>query len=77
MPEDFVMEYDEESDTAHLRLKGEEPIKSEMLAPGLIIEYNAKDEVVGLKLLNASRSEEGLRKLLNDAVESILRDLST
>ena len=71
------MEYDEKTDTAHLRLKNEEVVKSEEVAPGLIIEYNAKDVIVGLKLLNASKSEEGLRKLFHETADSILRDLRT
>ena len=75
MPEDFIMEYDEEKDIAHLRLKGEEIVRSEEIAPGLIIEYNAKGNIVGIKLLNASRSEEGLKKLFNETADSILRDL--
>ena len=75
MPEDFIMEYDKETDVAHLRLKDEEIVRSEEVAPGLIIEYNAKGDIVGIKLLNASRSEEELKKLFNETADSILRDL--
>jgi len=77
LTEELSIEYDEESDTAYLRIKGEGIARSEEVAPGLIIEYNSKGQVVGLKLLNASRSEEGLRQLFRRAADSILRDLRT
>jgi uncharacterized protein YuzE len=46
---------DEKADALYLRLDDSKIIDSREVAPGVVLDYNAGDQVVGIELLHLSR----------------------
>ncbi len=47
--------YDEKTDALYLRLDGSKVVESQEVKPGIIVDFNAKEEVVGIEVLNFRR----------------------
>lgn len=47
--------YDEKMDALYLRLDDSKVIESEEVQPGIVIDFNAKKQVVGIEVLQARR----------------------
>lgn len=54
--------YDEKSDSLFIYLKEGEEESFEEIVPGINIELNKDDEVIGVEVLKASRFSESLKK---------------
>ncbi len=52
--------YDEKSDSLYIYLKEGEEESSEEIVPGINIELNKKNEIIGLEVLKASRFGKNL-----------------
>ena len=46
---------DEEADALYLRLDDSEIVDSEEVSPGVVLDYNESNEVVGVEMLHLSR----------------------
>ena len=46
---------DKSADALHLRLDDSSIVESEEVAPGVVLDYNASNEVVGVEILNLSK----------------------
>jgi len=46
---------DKETDALYLRLDNAKVVESEQVAPGVIVDFDRKNRVVGLEVLNVSR----------------------
>jgi uncharacterized protein YuzE len=57
---------DKEADALYLRLDDSRIIESQEASPGVVLDYNDKDQVVGVEILQLSRRSPGLnlRELL-------------
>ena len=51
---------DKEADALHLRLDDSKIIESEEVAPGVVLDYNELNEVVGVEMLYLSRRSSEL-----------------
>jgi len=51
---------DKEADALYLRLDDSKIIESEEVAPGVIFDYNEKDEVIGIEMLYLSKRTPNL-----------------
>ena len=47
--------YDEKVDALYVRLDESDVVESEEIKPGIILDFNAKNEVVGIEVLGAGR----------------------
>lgn len=47
--------FDEQADALYLRLDDSEIVDSEEVKPGLVIDFDAKDQVVGIEILRVKR----------------------
>jgi uncharacterized protein YuzE len=47
--------FDEQADALYLRLDDSEIIDSEEVKPGIVIDFDAKDQVVGIEILGVKR----------------------
>jgi uncharacterized protein YuzE len=47
--------FDRETDAVYLRLDEAKIVESEQVAPGVIVDYDSKDRVVGLEVLALSK----------------------
>lgn len=46
---------DKEADALYLRIDDSEIVESEELTPGVVVDYNDSDEVVGVEILKLSK----------------------
>ena len=51
---------DREADALYLRLDDSEIVESEEVSPGVVLDYNEANEVIGVELLNLSRRSSDL-----------------
>ena len=49
------MRYDEKADALYLRLDDSKIVESEEVQPGIVLDYNADKQVVGIEVLNLKR----------------------
>ena len=52
---------DKAADALYLRLDDSRIIESAEVAPGIVLDYNEKDEVVGIEMLHLSRRSTALK----------------
>ena len=52
---------DKEADALYLRLDDSKIVESEEVAPGVILDYNENNEVVGVEMLNLSKRTPNLK----------------
>lgn len=50
---------DQKADALYLRLDDSAIIESEEVAPGVVLDYNASNEVVGVEMLGLSKRSPG------------------
>jgi uncharacterized protein YuzE len=51
---------DQEGDALYLRLYESRIVESEEVAPGVVLDYSADDQVVGIEILHISKRGPGL-----------------
>ena len=49
------LKIDEEADALHLQLTDVPVVESEEVAPGIVVDYDASDQVVGIEVLYLSK----------------------
>ena len=54
--------YDEETDSLYICIREGEEEGFEEIAPGIHVELDENDEIIGIEILNASRFAEGAGK---------------
>jgi uncharacterized protein YuzE len=64
------LKIDREADALYLRLDDSPIIESEEVSPGVILDYNAQDKVVGVEMLDLSKrvSPEQLGRMQMETV---------
>ena len=48
-----IVKYDREANAAYIRLSPEKVEESEEVAPGIVLDYDAKGRIVGMEVLDA------------------------
>lgn len=51
---------DREADTLYLRLDESKIVESEEVSPGVVLDYNAEEQVVGIEILQLSKRTSNL-----------------
>ena len=54
------LKVDREADALYLRLDDSEIIESEEVSPGVVLDFNQQNQVVGIEMLNLSKRAPGL-----------------
>ena len=49
------LHFDREADALYLRLDESTVVESEEVRPGLVLDFNAQDQVVGIEILNVGK----------------------
>lgn len=57
------VEYDPEADAIYIRLRAGEVADSDEVREGVVMDYDADGEVLGIELLSASRQTDNPREL--------------
>ena len=66
------LKLDEETDTLYLQLDESAIVESEEVQPGVVLDFNSENRVVGIEMLNISKRVER-EKLLDFHFQSNLR----
>jgi uncharacterized protein YuzE len=63
---------DRDADALYLELEEGTAVESEQVAPGIVVDYDARDRVVGIEMLNLSQRAPNadIRRVLIETVES-------
>lgn len=64
--------YDKVADALYIRLKEDRVVDSDEVAPGVIIDFNEKGEIVGIEVLGFSRRDIDLKKLIMEGPETLV-----
>jgi uncharacterized protein YuzE len=64
--------YDKIANALYLHFSNENPINTEEIADGIIIDYGKEDLIVGIEILNFSRRSLDLNKLIQMSSEEII-----
>jgi uncharacterized protein YuzE len=54
------LKVDREADALYLRLDDSQIVESEEVSPGVVLDYNAQDQVVGIEILSISKRAPNL-----------------
>jgi uncharacterized protein YuzE len=54
------LKVDEKADALYLRLDDSQILESEEVSPGIVLDFNADNQVVGVEILNLSRRSPNL-----------------
>ena len=55
MKSTMKLKVDEKADALYLRLDDSKILESEEVSPGVVLDFNADDQVVGVEILNLSK----------------------
>jgi len=72
MPTEIVLRYDRSVDALYIKLKEDRVAESDEIAPGIIVDYNERGEVVGIEVLQFSKRNIDIKKLITEGIESLL-----
>ncbi len=72
MPVELHVKYDRVVDALYIRLKNDEIVESDEVAPGIIVDYNKDNEIIGIEILQASKRRIDLLKLLLEGPEALV-----
>ncbi len=64
--------YDKVADALYIKLKEDRVVDSDEVAPGVIIDFNEKGEIVGIEVLGFSRRDIDLKKLIMEGPETLV-----
>ena len=54
------LEVDKDADALYLYLDDSEIVMTKEVAPGVVVDYNEEDQIVGLEVLHLSKRSKGL-----------------
>ena len=75
LPVEFTVRYDKTGDALYIRLKEGRVIDSDEIAPGIIIDYNEKGEIIGIEILWFSRRKIDFSKLVLKGPEILVAEM--
>ena len=71
--EELRVSYDRVADALYIRLREGKVSDSIELNEGLIVDLDERGEIVGLEIINFSKSEVDLDKIIREGVESVAK----
>ncbi len=72
MPVEFHVRYDKLADALYIRLRDGKVVESDEVAPGIIVDLDENNEVIGIEILWVSRRKLDLPKLLMEGPEALV-----
>lgn len=72
MPVELHVKYDRIADALYIRLRDGRVVESDEIAPGVIVDLDENNEVIGVEILWVSRRKLDLLKLLMEGPESLV-----
>jgi len=72
MPVEFHVKYDKVADALYIRLRDGKVVESDEVAPGIIVDIDENDEIIGFEILWVSKRRMDLLKLLREGPEALV-----
>jgi len=72
VPVEFRVKYDKSVDALYIRLRDGRIVESDEVAPGIIVDLNENNEIIGIEVLWVSRRKLDLLKLLIEGPEALV-----
>ncbi|ADM28779.1 Protein of unknown function DUF2283 [Ignisphaera aggregans DSM 17230] len=72
MSSEMILRYERSVDAFYIKLKEDRIVESDEVAPGIIIDYNDKGEIVGVEVLQFSKRSIDIKKLITEGIEALL-----
>ncbi len=72
MPVEFHVKYDKVADALYIRLRNGKVVESDEVAPGIIVDFNENNEIIGIEILCVSKRRLDLMKLLKEGPEALV-----
>ncbi len=72
MPVEFHVKYDKVADALYIRLRDGKVVESDEVAPGIVVDLNENNEIVGIEILWVSKRRLDLLKLLKEGPEALV-----
>ena len=69
---EFHVKYDRVADAIYIRLREGRVVESDEVAPGIIVDLNEDNEVIGIEILWVSKRRLDLSKLLIEGPEALV-----
>jgi len=66
------VKYDSVADALYIKLRNDKIVDSDEIAPGLIVDFNERGEIVGIEVLGFSRRDIDLKKLVIEGPEALV-----
>ena len=74
MPIELSLKYDRVGDVLYIRLRDDEVVDSDEVAPGIVVDYNERGEIVGIEILWFSKRRIDLNKLILEGPEAMVAE---
>ena len=74
---ELYISYDPVADALYIRVRGDEVVDSVEAAEGVVVDYNARGEVVGVEILNFSERRIDLNEIVVKGIEGALPRLQS
>jgi len=72
VPVEFHVKYDKSADALYIRLRDGRIVESDEVTPGIIVDFNENNEVIGIEILQVSKRKLDLLKLLMEGPEALV-----
>ncbi len=72
VPIEFHVKYDKSVDALYIRLRDGRIVESDEVTPGIIVDFNENNEVIGIEILHVSKRKLDLLKLLMEDPEALV-----
>ena len=69
---EFRISYDPVADALYIRLRDDEVVDSVEVCKDVIIDYNARNEIVGVEILNFSKKKINLNDIVLQGIEVLI-----
>ncbi|MCE4613891.1 MAG: DUF2283 domain-containing protein [Desulfurococcales archaeon] len=67
--------YDRIADALYIRLRDDRIVDSDEVAPGVVVDFNDRGEIVGIEVLGFSRRDIDLKKLVIEGPEALVANI--
>ena len=67
----FIVDYDRVADALYIKLRDGRVAYSEEAAPGVIVDYDEKGEIIGIEVIGVSKRRLDLREIVLKGPEAL------
>jgi len=70
---EYRIDYDSSADALHIRIREDKIVDSVEITDKIIVDLNDKNEIVGIEILDFSKTKIDLSKLIIEGIETVVQ----